>query len=185
MTNKHKRADFEISAYDREIVLAWKPTVVSHKRSGKNEVSELTCDVPNCNRTAVVVWGVFGWPLKENGKTTSDRAKMHYHRLCYRHYKRNSNKGDEFNIAEAFKIKPAIIGVNVDRFGIPLPRDYHEVMGLIKRRKEREKLEKKEKSLKRLANWKASGGVKTKPRPRPEPILESDLDDIINEIVGE
>jgi len=143
----------------------------------------LTCDILNCNRTVAVAQGIYGWVLGENDKITYGRAKTHYYKLCYYHHRRHINKKDKFDIGKIFKIEPAKVGVNVDRFGIPLPRDHNEIVGLIKREKEKEELEKKEKSLEKLTNWKASGGVRTKPKPRPKPIIESDLDNIINDIL--
>ena len=128
------------------------------------------CDVPSCIREVLLGWGSYGVKKK----------------ICKYHFKRHCNENDEFNLFDTFGVKHMRLGIDVDRFGIPLPPDTKEIADQIKKSNDLERNSKKEKSIARLAEWKSNGGEpKKKPKPRPEHIVkeQSDMDALIMELM--
>jgi len=82
-----------------------------------------------------------------------------------------------------------VLGVDVDRFGFPLPRDYYECMEEAEQRETDRKRRAKEKSLERLEELKIKNKDQPrykKPPPRPEEISKRSkmLDDLVGDILG-
>jgi len=140
------------------------------KKAKKRKIPEMPCDVPHCGRPMDMGWKVLG----------------KYYRLCFYHFKRHSNENDKFDLFNALGIEKLRVGVNVDRFGIPLPKDYDEMMERAERNKKLEKRAKRDKSISRLKNWKKNGGVSTKPKPRPKPrsVVENEMNSAVDDILG-
>ena len=136
------------------------------KKKKKRKAPEMPCDVPDCNREFDMGWVV-------PGKN---------YRVCNYHFKRHSNIDDDFSLFDVFKIKQLRVGVNCDRFGIPLPKDYDEMMERARKNEELDKKAKKEKSLSRLRDWRKNGGVSTRPKPRPT--TKDEMDDAVGDILG-
>lgn len=134
------------------------------------EVPGMPCDVPGCPRPMNMGWKVLG----------------HSKKICFYHFRRHINKNDTFDLFDVFKIQHLRIGIGVDRFGIPLPRDHKEMEERAKRNDALERKRRRDKSLSRLKEWKANGGVSTKPKPRPtpRPVLKEEIDSAIDDILG-
>jgi len=146
------------------------------KKRVKQKVSEdvLMCDVPNCSRPMDMGW------KPNQGKN---------YRICFYHERRHFNEDDVFDLFDVFGIKQLVLGVDVDRFGFPLPRDYYQCLDEAEQREKERKKARTEETRAKLEEWKAENKDRPrykKPPLRPEEISKRSkmLDDLVGDILG-
>lgn len=141
------------------------------KRVKKRSKPECPCNVPNCDRPVNVGWKAFG--LRR--------------RICNYHFKRHCNSGDSFSLFDVFNVPKLKLVIGGDRFGFPLPRDYHEMTKKVRVEHKVKEDRKKKESLAKLRKWKEENGnePRRKPKPRPEQKLavQQEMDDIVGDIL--
>ena len=138
----------------------------------KRKKAEMPCDVPDCGREMGMGWGVQGKRF----------------RICMYHFKRHCNESDEFSLFDALGLEKKMIGVDVDRFGIPIPPDAEEIKKELEKLEKKTATQKKTASLNRLQKWKETNKSerRRKPPPRPEvqERMNKEFDSTFNYILG-